>query len=115
MHAHRRFFRTATLLACTVLVASCGGDDGDGASAPGAPCEVVSEGGTVVLGSGLPGDPTAPEPASGYRVGKKLVTAHSYMVVTANPLASKAGCGVLKAGGSAVDAAVAVQMVLGLV
>ena len=37
------------------------------------------------------------------------------MVVTANPLASKAGCDVLKAGGTAVDAAVAVQAVLGLV
>ena len=37
------------------------------------------------------------------------------MVVTANPLATKAGCDVLRAGGSAADAAVAVQMVLGLV
>ena len=37
------------------------------------------------------------------------------MVVTANPLASRAGCDVLKAGGTAADAAVAVQAVLGLV
>ena len=37
------------------------------------------------------------------------------MVVTANPYASKAGCDILKAGGTAVDAAVAVQAVLGLV
>ena len=37
------------------------------------------------------------------------------MVVTANPLATQAGCKVLLAGGSAADAAVAVQMVLGLV
>jgi gamma-glutamyltranspeptidase/glutathione hydrolase len=37
------------------------------------------------------------------------------MVVTANPYASRAGCDVLKAGGTAVDAAVAVQAVLGLV
>ena len=37
------------------------------------------------------------------------------MVVAANPLAGAAGLKVLKAGGSAVDAAVAVQAVLGLV
>jgi gamma-glutamyltranspeptidase/glutathione hydrolase len=37
------------------------------------------------------------------------------MVVAANPLAAKAGQEVLKAGGNAVDAAVAVQAVLGLV
>ena len=35
------------------------------------------------------------------------------MVVAANPLASEAGAEVLRAGGSAVDAAVAVQAVLG--
>ncbi|MDP3083407.1 MAG: gamma-glutamyltransferase [Rubrivivax sp.] len=45
----------------------------------------------------------------------KANTSAQYLVVTANPLASKAGCDVLKAGGSAADAAVAVQMVLGLV
>ena len=70
---------------------------------------------SVVVGSGLPGDPAAPEPSSGYRLGKKALHTSKYMVVTANPLASKAGCEVLKSGGSAVDAAVAVQMVLGLV
>ena len=37
------------------------------------------------------------------------------MVVAANPLAAEAGVKVLKAGGNAVDAAVAVQSVLGLV
>lgn len=40
---------------------------------------------------------------------------HDGMVVTANPLATDAGAAVLERGGSAVDAAVAVQMVLGLV
>jgi gamma-glutamyltranspeptidase/glutathione hydrolase len=74
----------------------------------------VTDTGSVVVGSGLPGDPSAPEIASGYRA-KSLVSAKTYMVVTANPYASKAGCEVLKKGGSAVDAAVAVQMVLGLV
>ena len=37
------------------------------------------------------------------------------MVAAANPLATQAGVDVLKAGGSAVDAAIAVQAVLGLV
>lgn len=37
------------------------------------------------------------------------------MVVSANPLASKAGLEILRAGGSAIDAGIAVQMVLNLV
>jgi gamma-glutamyltranspeptidase/glutathione hydrolase len=37
------------------------------------------------------------------------------MVVTANPLASKAGAEILRAGGSAVDAAIAIEAVLSLV
>jgi gamma-glutamyltranspeptidase/glutathione hydrolase len=41
--------------------------------------------------------------------------ARRYMVAAASPLAADAGAEVLKRGGSAVDAAVAVQMVLGLV
>ncbi|MBM3369331.1 MAG: gamma-glutamyltransferase [Betaproteobacteria bacterium] len=60
-------------------------------------------------------DPSRPEPSSGFRRQVGMVTARSYMVVTAHPLASKVGCEVLRDGGSAIDAAVAVQMVLGLV
>jgi gamma-glutamyltranspeptidase/glutathione hydrolase len=62
----------------------------------------------------LPLAPAAPEPASGYRVSK-AVTARSFMVAAANPLATHAGYTILKAGGSAVDAAIAVQVVLTLV
>jgi gamma-glutamyltranspeptidase / glutathione hydrolase len=78
-------------------------------------CIQGTSNGGVVVGSGLPGDPAIPEPQSGYKTGMKAVTARSYMAVTANQRASAAGCEVLKAGGSAVDAAVAIQMVLGLV
>ncbi|HEU4924803.1 MAG TPA: gamma-glutamyltransferase, partial [Burkholderiales bacterium] len=38
-----------------------------------------------------------------------------YVVAAAHPLAAEAGAKVLERGGSAVDAAIAVQMVLGLV
>ena len=55
-----------------------------------------------------------PEAATG-RVEKHAVVATRHMVVAANPLASDAGLEILRAGGSALDAAVAVQMVLGLV
>ncbi|MEL7165980.1 MAG: gamma-glutamyltransferase [Pseudomonadota bacterium] len=43
------------------------------------------------------------------------VTAQSEMVAAANPLAVEAGTAILAAGGSAADALVAVQLVLGLV
>lgn len=56
----------------------------------------------------------APEAASGF-TPKPGWAAQRFMVAAANPLATDAGYQVLKAGGSAVDAAIAVQMVLGLV
>lgn len=104
-------------LACsTLLLGACGGssDTAIAATVADTQCAQVNDTGSVVVGSGLPGDPSAPELASGYRA-KNLVSAKTYMVVSANPYASKAGCEVLKKGGSAIDAAVAVQMVLGLV
>ncbi len=55
-----------------------------------------------------------PEAASG-RSEKAAVTASRFMVVAANPLASEAGFAILKRGGSAIDAAIATQLVLGLV
>lgn len=55
-----------------------------------------------------------PERASGY-VEKPGWIAKKFMVVAAHPLATDAGYRILKAGGSAVDAAIATQMVLTLV
>src|SRR5262249_2079237 len=43
------------------------------------------------------------------------VTTRHDMIVAANPLAAQAGLDILRAGGNAIDAAVAVQMVLNLV
>lgn len=61
-----------------------------------------------------PPSPSSPEAASGI-VAKQLVRARRHLVVAANPLAADAGRDVLREGGSAVDAAIAVQLVLNLV
>ena len=58
--------------------------------------------------------PTQPEGASGFTAKPGWAT-REFAVAAANPLATDAGYQVLKAGGSAIDAAIAVQMVLTLV
>ncbi|MGK9064476.1 gamma-glutamyltransferase [Stutzerimonas chloritidismutans] len=58
--------------------------------------------------------PPSPEAGSGY-TPKPGWQADRFAVAAANPLATQAGYDVLKAGGSALDAAIAVQMVLTLV
>jgi gamma-glutamyltranspeptidase / glutathione hydrolase len=55
----------------------------------------------------------APERPTGW-IDKAPVTASRWMIAAANPLAVNAGYRILKQGGSAVDAAIAVQLVLGL-
>ena len=47
--------------------------------------------------------------------GEAPARAERYMISAANPLAARAGLEILRAGGSAVDAAIAAQMVLNLV
>lgn len=58
--------------------------------------------------------PMQPELPSA-RVQKAAFQSSTFAVAAANPLATQAGYEILKAGGSAVDAAIAVQMVLGVV
>jgi gamma-glutamyltranspeptidase/glutathione hydrolase len=58
--------------------------------------------------------PVQPEKASATTVKPGWAT-RTFAVAAANPLATDAGLQVLRAGGSAVDAAIAVQMVLALV
>ena len=58
--------------------------------------------------------PVLPEGGSGW-TAKPGWSARRFMVAAANPLATEAGYEILAAGGSAVDAAIAVQMVLALV
>jgi gamma-glutamyltranspeptidase / glutathione hydrolase len=56
----------------------------------------------------------APEAATGSKAGQ-LATAKSFMISAANPAAVEAGLEMLRAGGSAADAAIAAQLVLNLV
>jgi gamma-glutamyltranspeptidase / glutathione hydrolase len=62
----------------------------------------------------LASTPAQPEGASGFTPKPGWATT-KFAVAAANPLATEAGYQILKAGGSAVDAAIAVQMVLTLV
>ena len=59
-------------------------------------------------------EPPAPEAGSGW-TDKKSVAARQFIVAAAHPLAVQTGYNVLKRGGNAVDAAVAVQLMLNLV
>ncbi|MFC7400237.1 gamma-glutamyltransferase [Chelatococcus sp. GCM10030263] len=74
----------------------------------------------VVLALVAPSRPQAQAlaPAPEAPVGRSqhvLGTARHFMVAAANPVAAEAGREILRAGGSAVDAAIAVQLVLNLV
>lgn len=73
---------------------------------------VSPEGGSVGQVQGLTAEVIAALEA---KMEGKPVTAQNWMVAAANPLAVEAGAKVLRAGGSAADAMVAVQVVLGLV
>ena len=59
--------------------------------------------------------PPAPEVSSGYRQGMTTTYADKHMAAAANPLATEAGRKILRAGGTAIDAAIAMQAVLTLV
>jgi gamma-glutamyltranspeptidase / glutathione hydrolase len=97
-------------LGAGLLLVACGGSDDTIANDA---CLQASPTGAL-YDPGRPGEAGAPEIPTGF-ASKTALNARSYMVVAANPLATKAGCEVLKNGGNAMDAAVAVQMVLGLV
>jgi gamma-glutamyltranspeptidase/glutathione hydrolase len=59
--------------------------------------------------------PPAPELGSGYRTDLTPRHAERHMAAAANPLAAEAGREMLRQGGSAIDAAIAMQAVLTLV
>lgn len=67
-----------------------------------------------IAASALAEAPAQPEAASGLAASKEA-RGRLFMAVTANPLATDAAVEILRAGGTAADAAIAAQLVLGLV
>ena len=65
--------------------------------------------------SSTPALPAPPEIAAGYRADLQSRHADKHMAAAANPLAAEAGREMLRRGGSAIDAAIAMQAVLTLV
>ncbi|MGW4632991.1 gamma-glutamyltransferase [Nocardia sp. NPDC004415] len=98
------------------LLTGCG--SGDTAAAE---CASTPNGTPVTAAPATSGPATSqnlslePEIASGYRSGMTAVRTSTYAVSTANPLATEAACRVLRAGGTATDALVTAQAMLGLV
>ena len=68
----------------------------------------------LAFAAGLALAQPAPEPGSGY-TPKQAANAQRFMLAAAHPLAVEAGYELLRRGGAAIDAAIAVQMVLNLV
>ncbi|WP_234820573.1 gamma-glutamyltransferase [Mycolicibacterium goodii] len=113
------------LLSGVVLIAAGCADGAERPRRPAAgPCEIVSNGTPVPKPPPAPPPPgaaterdiaTQPEVATGYRTDMTAVRTATYAVATANPLATEAACKVLRDGGTAADALVTAQAVLGLV
>ena len=109
---------TVPLLAAVLVLAGCGAPPA--APPRAAPCESVPNG-TPTPKTPEAAEPekrdiaTAPEVATGYRSDMVAVRTGRFAVATANPLATQAACRVLLGGGTAADAVVAAQAVLGLV
>ncbi|MGE0218822.1 gamma-glutamyltransferase family protein [Mycolicibacterium sp.] len=89
---------TAALLGLILVLAGCAAEPDTPAASPG-PCAAPQDGPS----------------GTGYRSDMTAVRTQRYAVATANPLASRAACEVLRDGGTAADAVVAAQAVLGLV
>src|SRR6478752_2425176 len=102
---------TAPLAGVMLVLAGCGAQDSPPPSAAG-PCAIV-ENGTPAAGTSAAAG-SQPEVATGYRKDMTAVTTAHYAVATANPLATQKACEVLKGGGTAADALVTAQAVLGL-
>lgn len=100
-----------------LVLAGCSANDAPRQSSD--PCAIVTNGTPITKSLSAAQAPreisVAPEVATGYRSDMKAVHAKHFAVATANPLATQAACHVLNNGGSAADAIVTAQAVLGLV
>ncbi|CAG9176753.1 gamma-glutamyltransferase [Cupriavidus pampae] len=104
-------WRATLALAIVAALGACGTTDkaADGSAAQtAAPSTAPAAAPAAAL-------PAAPEVASGYRPGMTTTYGQRHMAAAANPLATEAGREILRAGGSAIDAAIAMQAVLTLV
>ncbi|OCF89676.1 gamma-glutamyltransferase family protein [Nocardia brasiliensis] len=106
----------AAILLVAGMATACSSDDTDKA----ADVCATTPNGTLVAAS--PTGPTGskdistnPELSTGYRSGMVAARTKTFAVATANTLASKAACEVLRDGGTAADALITAQTMLGLV
>ncbi|KSU58523.1 MULTISPECIES: gamma-glutamyltransferase family protein [unclassified Gordonia (in: high G+C Gram-positive bacteria)] len=103
--------------ATTFLATACGSDPAEPEASPVTCAEIPN--GEMIDAQTMTAAPTdiatRPEVASGFRTGMRPVVTDTYAAATANPLATRAACEVLRDGGTAADALVTAQMVLGLV
>ena len=106
-HSDSLRWQGALAVALTALLAACGTPD-KGAGLPQAAAPAPAPPAQAAM-------PPAPEVSSGYRPDMTTTYAQKHMAAAANPLATEAGREMLRAGGSAIDAAVAMQAVLTLV
>ena len=113
----------APLAGIVLVLAGCGAEENAPPAAAG-PCAIVENGTPAPKTSeAAPADApttsrnisTNPEVATGYRKDMTVVHTARYAVATANSLATRAACEVLRDGGTAADALVTAQAVLGLV
>ncbi|WP_197376871.1 gamma-glutamyltransferase family protein [Mycolicibacterium baixiangningiae] len=113
---------TALFGGVALIVSGCSDAQQPPPTPPPVPCEIVSNGTPTpktpaASPSAQPSPDLAnqPEVDTGYRKDMTAVRTARYSVATANPLATQAACRVLRDGGTAADALVAAQAMLGLV
>ncbi|MGV9746743.1 gamma-glutamyltransferase [Rhodococcus zopfii] len=117
----RRGIRAAIALVAAVgMLGACTSSADDAPQDTSAACTAAPNG-TPLTASPPPAQETErnlstnPEIATGYRDGMVAVDVGEFAVSTANPVSTEAACEVLRDGGTAADALVVAQTVLGLV
>lgn len=105
-------WRGTLALALAALMSGCGTTDKDAGKPAASSPPAAGAAPTTQAPAAMP---PAPEVSSGYRPGMTTSFAQKHMAAAANPLATEAGREILRAGGSAIDAAIAMQAVLTLV